>query len=114
MRDYGDLMEVKSEGYGVDKRFSNICYIPENAQVELRHQRIRWDKDGIEQSIRLVPNTTYILPSGYKVSMVRRSVGGHWRLVGKAAEGVYCHKPCTVSGGGKSVISKSFRAAILA
>ena len=74
VRDYGDLMEVKSEGYGVDKRFSNICYIPENAKVELRHQRIRWDKDGIEQSIRLVPNTTYIVPSGYKVSMVRRSV----------------------------------------
>ena len=114
VRDYGDLMEVKSEGYGVDKRFSNICYIPENAQVELRHQRIRWDKDGIEQSIRLVPNTTYILPSGYKVSMVRRSVGGHWRLVGTAAEGVFCHKPCTVSGGGKSEISKSIRDAILA
>ena len=32
-----------------------------------------------------------------------------WRLVGTAAEGVFCHKPCTVSGGGKSEISKSLR-----
>jgi len=114
VRDYGCLMDVKQEGYGVDKRFSNICYIPENSHIELRFQRIRWDKGGTEQSIRLVPNTTYVLPSGYKVSMVRRSVGGHWRLVGTAAEGVFCHKPCTVSGGGKSEISKSIRDAILA
>jgi hypothetical protein len=32
---------------------------------------------------------------------------GTWRLVGTAAEGLFCHKPCTVSGGGKSEISKS-------
>src|SRR6202043_3073848 len=30
-----------------------------------------------------------------------------WRLIGMAAEGAVCHKPCTVSGGGKSEISKS-------
>ena len=114
VRDFGDMMEVRPEGYGVDKRFSNICYIPENAHVELRNQRIRWTNADGEKSIRLVPNTTYVLPSGYKISMVRRSVGGHWRLVGTAAEGVFCHKPCTVSGGGKSEISKSIRDAILA
>src|SRR5690606_14644224 len=32
-----------------------------------------------------------------------------WRLVGTVGEGVFCHKPCTVSGGGKSEISKSLR-----
>ena len=114
VRDFGDMMEVRPEGYGVDKRFSSICYIPETAHVELRNQRIRWTNADGEQSIRLVPNTTYVLPSGYKISMVRRSVGGHWRVVGMAAEGVFCHKPCTVSGGGKSEISKSIRDAILA
>jgi len=30
-----------------------------------------------------------------------------WRLIGTSAEGTFCHKPCTVSGGGKSEISKS-------
>ncbi len=114
LRDYSDLLTVQPEGYAIDKRYSNICYLPENSHFVLREQRISWQKDEEEQSIRLIPDTTYILPSGYKVSMVRRSVGGHWRLVGSAAEGVFCHKPCTVSGGGKSEISKSIRDAILA
>ena len=36
-----------------------------------------------------------------------------WRLVGTVAEGILCHKPCTVSGGGKSEISKPITDAIL-
>ena len=36
-----------------------------------------------------------------------------WRLVGTLAEGTFCHKPCTVSGGGKSEISKQITDAIL-
>ena len=36
-----------------------------------------------------------------------------WRLVGVVCEPVLCHKPCTVSGGGKSEISKPISDAIL-
>ncbi|HEX4343639.1 MAG TPA: hypothetical protein VH255_09620, partial [Verrucomicrobiae bacterium] len=36
-----------------------------------------------------------------------------WRLVGVVGEGEFCHKPCTVSGGGKSEISKPITDAIL-
>ncbi|HYI92480.1 MAG TPA: hypothetical protein VEX68_02965, partial [Bryobacteraceae bacterium] len=36
-----------------------------------------------------------------------------WRLVGSVAHGTLCHKPCTVSGGGKSEISKSLTNNIL-
>ena len=39
--------------------------------------------------------------------------GRQWRLVGVVAEGTFCHKPCTVSGGGKSEISKPITDAIL-
>ena len=113
IRDYGDLMGFQPEGYAIDKRFPDIQYIPEDSIVRLREQSISWSREGVAQRIRLSPGITYVLPSGYKVSMVRRSVGGHWRLVGNAAEGVFCHKPCTVSGGGKSEISKSIRDAIL-
>ena len=111
---YSALMKIMPEGYAVDNRFEDIAYVPENAHFELRKQRIKWIKDGEMKSIRLTPYISYVLPSGYKVSMVRRSVGGHWRLVGVAAEGVFCHKPCTVSGGGKSEISKSIKDAIIA
>ena len=113
-KSFGDMMELQPEGYAIDKRHTDIQYLPEDSRVLLRKQRISWSRDGEEQGIRLTPGVTYVLPSGYKVSMVRRSVGGHWRLVGTSAEGVFCHKPCTVSGGGKSEISKSIRDAILA
>lgn len=113
-KSFGDMMELQPEGYAIDKRHTDIQYIPEDSRVLLRKQRISWSRDGEEQGIRLTPGVTYVLPSGYKLSMVRRSVGGHWRLVGTNAEGVFCHKPCTVSGGGKSEISKSIRDAILA
>jgi hypothetical protein len=36
-----------------------------------------------------------------------------WRLVGTVPETTFCHKPCTVSGGGKSEISKPISDAIL-
>ncbi len=36
-----------------------------------------------------------------------------WRLVGTDPVGTFCHKPCTVSGGGKSEISKSLNDAVI-
>jgi hypothetical protein len=41
--------------------------------------------------------------------MEKHPAAPSWRLVGTVGEGVLCHKPCTVSGGGKSEISKSIR-----
>ena len=63
--------------------------------------------------IKLLPNNTYILPSGYKVQMLKPAEGRRWRLVGYTAESRVCHKPCTVSGGGKSEISKPITDAII-
>ena len=48
-------------------------------------------------------------PSGYKVRLEKHPGAASWRLIGTVAEGLFCHKPCTVSGGGKSEISKSLR-----
>ena len=103
----GDRMGVKPEGYAVDNAYPDIVYIPEDALIDLHEQTISWDKGGETQSILLQPDHTYILPSGYKVEMQKPTAGQRWRLVGTNAEGTYCHKPCTVSGGGKSEISKS-------
>jgi len=40
-------------------------------------------------------------------------MGSAWRLVGARADGALCHKPSTVSGGGKSEISKSISNVLL-
>ncbi len=45
--------------------------------------------------------------------MIKPQGGRAWRLVGTVAEGTLCHKPSTVSGGGKSEISKPITDSII-
>lgn len=111
---YADFMHVKPEGYGVDKKFSSILYVPEHARFDLHAQRVTWKNKAGEHAIKLLPLQTYVRPSGYKVRMEKPAgVNRQWRLVGITAEGLLCHKPSTVSGGGKSEISKPITDAIL-
>ncbi|MGQ1891557.1 hypothetical protein ACT29H_14045 [Thermophagus sp. OGC60D27] len=113
VKTYREIMEVKPEGYAIDKKYPDIIYVPENAAFSLIDQRVTWIKDNKEQSIRLNPKYTYMLPAGYKVRMNKNPYVPSWRLIGSVAEGTFCHKPCTVSGGGKSEISKSIEDAII-
>ena len=111
---YGDSMDVKPEGYGVDKKHPEVVYVPEDALFDLHKQSVSWTDDTGAHAIKLSPGKTYIRPSGYKVRMEKPPGANRaWRLVGTAAEGLVCHKPCTVSGGGKSEISKPITDAIL-
>lgn len=104
----GDRITVLPDGFAVDKQYPEIFYVPENAEFNLIESRISWKKkDGSQARIRLLAGCIYVLPAGYKV-YIKKQTGGHaWHLIGVVAEGVLCHKPCTVSGGGKSEISKS-------
>jgi hypothetical protein len=97
----------------VDKAFPDVIYIPEDADVCLPDQTVRWKQDGREVSILLSPEKVYVYPNGYKARMERHPGADTWRLIGTRAEGTLCHKPCTVSGGGKSEISKSVSDGIL-
>jgi phosphoenolpyruvate carboxykinase (diphosphate) len=110
---FPDVMEAKPEGYAIDKKYNNIVYVPENAQFSIFDQNVAWMKDGVQQSIKLLPSKYYVLPSGFKVQMKKRLNGKRWHLTGTLAEGTLCHKPCTVSGGGKSEISKSIQDAMI-
>ena len=90
---------------------SSTC--PEDVHIDLHSQTVTWTNDDGPQKIPLQPGITYVLPSGYKVEMVKPTAGQRWRLIGTTAEGTFCHKPCTVSGGGKSEISKSLSDAMI-
>lgn len=103
---HGDRMILQPEGYAFDKTYPDIVYVPENAYFALRSLKIQWENDQGTQQIQLRPENTYVLPSGYKINMLNPLTGQRWRLTGTQAEGLVCHKPCTVSGGGKSEISK--------
>jgi hypothetical protein len=113
VEDYGHQMDIQPEGHGVDKKYAEVIYLPEDAQFSLPNQSIDWEKDGEAQSIKLLSGKTYLYPNGYKVRLVKPAEGRRWRLIGTVPEGTNCHKPCTVSGGGKSEISKSIADAII-
>jgi hypothetical protein len=102
-------IKLKPEGYAVDINYSNIIYIPEDAHVDMLQQTISWKKDGEKKQIKLRVKHTYIYPSGFKVHMQKHPHAPSWRLIGTLGEGTFCHKPSTVSGGGKSEISKSIQ-----
>ena len=111
---YRPVMDVQPAGYAIDRVYPNILYVPEDARFDLQKQTISWPAaGGGESQIKLLADQTYVRPSGYKVRMYKPPAGRAWRLVGAAGEGTVCHKPCTVSGGGKSEISKSISDAIL-
>ncbi len=111
---FGDLMNVQPGGYALDKRFAQVVYVPEDAHFDLHKQTVSWPYQAGSTTIRLSPDKIYVRPSGYKLRLEKPpGYNRAWRLVGTVAEGVLCHKPCTVSGGGKSEISKPITDAIL-
>ena len=109
---FADVMEPKPEGYAVDRKFADILYVPEEASFDLRTQAVTWTDARGPQRLKLLAGHTYVRPSGYRIQM-EKPANRIWRLVGTRGEGTFCHKPSTVSGGGKSEISKSISDAIL-
>ncbi len=102
-------ISIKAEGYAHDNVYPDIIYIPEDAHIDMQQQIISWDKSGTKQQLKLLVKHTYVYPSGFKVHMQKHPQAPSWRLIGTLGEGTFCHKPSTVSGGGKSEISKSIQ-----
>lgn len=113
MRLLGGAVEVRPEGYAVDRNFPNVYYVPYGAEFSVRAGYVRWPADGGWHSIPLRAEDEYVLPAGYRIRMERQPGSNRWRLIGTRPDGTLCHKPCTVSGGGKSEISKSIAGAIV-
>jgi hypothetical protein len=108
-RDYAGLMEIKPEGYAVDRKHPNLFYIPETARANLKRLEVFWTQEGREVAIPLAPGNVYMTPTGFKIHIEKHPGAPSWRIIGTTGDGTFCHKPCTVSGGGKSEISKSLR-----
>ncbi len=110
----GDRVEVQPEGYATDRLFSNVYYVPENAEFRVGEASVRWRRPGdSEHRLTLRATDTYVLPWGTKIRIEKQTGGTAWRLIATRADGILCHKPCTVSGGGKSEISKSIGSIVL-
>ena len=110
----GEAMDVKPEGYGVDKKFPDIIYVPEDAHFDLHTQKVSWP--------RRQDRTRHQIAARTKPTSARPATRSAWKNPARTAPGgssarwpkaLLCHKPCTVSGGGKSEISKPITDAIL-
>lgn len=110
---FKDLMIIHDSNYGVDRKHKNIFYVPENIEVDLHKSEIKWMFDHKIRTLKLLPEHIYMLPNGERLHMEKHPEAPTWKLISTEAEGTFCHKPCTVSGGGKSEISKSIDNAII-
>jgi phosphoenolpyruvate carboxykinase (diphosphate) len=114
MRLLGDRVELRPERYAVDRTYPDVFYVPENADFLVREGFVRWPlKGGVTHSLVLRAGEVYVLPWGTKIRLEKQPGGTAWRLIASRADGILCHKPSTVSGGGKSEISKSLASIIL-
>src|SRR5579859_6693782 len=65
---YRDFLTPQPEGHALDNKFPDVIYVPEDARFDLQTQTISWDSDvGGEHSIKLLPDKTYVRPSGYRI-----------------------------------------------
>lgn len=110
---YWNIMDLHPENYGIDKIHKNIIYVPENSEFSLKDSSIKWEFNNSVQKIKLLKDHYYILPGGQKIHMEKHPFAPDWYLVITYSEGSFLHKPSTVSGGGKSEISKSLLNAII-
>lgn len=110
---YASMMTIHPDNYGIDKKYPNVIYLPENIEIDLHATSIKWEHEGESKKLKLLPTNMYILPNGDKFHMEKHPSTPAWKLVGTESEGTFCHKPCTVSGGGKSEISKSLSNSII-
>ncbi len=112
---------AQAEGHALDLEQPHIVLVPANPRYSLRTMTVSWlGEDGVDGvggvrgSIPLRVGTVYLSPGGYSVRVAQQPHDPTaWSLIGTVPTGASCHKPATVSGGGKSEISKAITDAFI-
>jgi hypothetical protein len=101
--------ELQPEGHAIDTVLPGLTLVPAFTSYSLRTQTVSWaGSRGEKYEIPLTAGHVYMSPNGYRVySKPREADKTQWHLLGISPIATQCHKPATVSGGGKSEISKS-------
>ena len=91
-----------------------LVYVPDDRASSTSHDaQCRWPTTAASSRIPLRAGKIYMRPVGLQGAAGEAPPAARWRLIGTVAEGTFCHKPCTVSGGGKSEISKAIADAMI-
>ncbi|HHU10106.1 MAG TPA: hypothetical protein GXZ60_08845 [Intrasporangiaceae bacterium] len=111
-RDSG-AWELDAAGWARSVAHPELVLVPAEAHYSLRTRSITWNTNGTDCEIPFRGDTTYLDTTGFRVRMEQvRQEPVQWTIIGTSADLTVCHKPSTVSGGGKSEISKSIADAI--
>ena len=43
---YPTFIDVQPEGYGIDRQYPSVIYIPDTATANLKERCVKWEKDG--------------------------------------------------------------------
>ncbi len=106
---------LQPEGHALDLAQPHIVLVPPHSRFSLRTMTVSWTgADGQPGSTPLRADTAYLSPNGYRVQVLHQPYDRTaWSLIGTAPTVTSCHKPATVSGGGKSEISKAISDAFI-
>ena len=100
-----DHFEMLSDGQARVLDIDDVVLVPGGTKFSLRDGTVSWDNG--DHSIRMRADTEYISPAGYRIHMVHNDADDQWYLEGTYGDSTTLPKCCTVSGGGKSEISKA-------
>ena len=106
---------AQPEGHALDLEQPHIVLVPANPSYSMRAMTVSWSgDDGERRSIPLRADKVYLSPNGYRVRVAQQPHDRtSWSLIGTVPTATSCHKPATVSGGGKSEISKAITDAFI-
>ncbi|WP_257477373.1 hypothetical protein [Acidipropionibacterium jensenii] len=105
---------LQPEGYAIDNELEGVVIVPGEARYSLLKGTVSWTgTDGVEQSLRLRVDHEYLGPTGRRMRMEHSEIDNQWALNLVDGASTTLHKQCTVSGGGKSEISKAISDAFI-
>lgn len=104
-----DSWQLQAEGHAISTIQPDLILVPAGATYSMRTQTITWQRgEGDQATLPLRAGVHYLTPCGYRVhAKPREADPTYWHLIGTSPDATQFHKPATVSGGGKSEISKS-------
>ena len=107
--------EQQPEGHLVDTVLPQLSLVPCGSSFSIPKRAVTWTgRNGERYEIPLDAGRVYMTPNGYRVFAKHREADPtQWHLLGISPLSTQCHKPATVSGGGKSEISKSLMDAVV-
>ena len=106
---------LQPAGHVLDLENEHNVLVPSGATFSLRTATVEWtNAAGASHVIPLLDGVKYVCPDGYQISMLQVSQDpALWTLIGTTPRSTTYHKPATVSGGGKSEVSKAIQDAII-